>query len=52
MKTAFDLKFISSQYNQYKDYNTSALRGWIFIVIARTYEEIKNTIYSDEAKVK
>ncbi|NUJ97894.1 S-layer homology domain-containing protein [Candidatus Gracilibacteria bacterium] len=49
MKTAFDLGLITAQYS---DYNTNAFRGWIFIVIAKTYEDIKNTIYSDEANIQ
>lgn len=49
MKTAFDLWLITAQYS---DYNTNAFRGWIFVIIAKTYEDIKNTIYSDEANIQ
>jgi hypothetical protein len=50
MKTAYDLKLIEQQYT---DYNTNALRGGIFSVIYKTYnQQIENQTYSDESNIQ
>lgn len=53
MNTAFDLSLTDETA---KDYNSDALRWWIFVVIARSFSDYKNNpnfiLYSDEVKIK
>lgn len=53
MNSAYDLKITDEKS---EDYNGDAKRGWMFVVVARSFSEFLNDksqiLYSDEVKIK